>query len=350
MRCADGDLAGPWRVVGESAAGHPFAGTLGARRGGAHLDRRADAGRRRRGAAAGERHARRRDPDAATAKASRRRATSAAPGSTFARTTRCCPPGRACWPGANRAGAGRRPCRDRGSPPALGRGDRQRRRAGGRPGARAPITRFRPATARCWSRWRRPMRRAFDGSARCRTGSTRCSPRSAMRPKRDVIVTSGGASVGDHDLVRPALEAWGARDRLLARGDAAGQAAAGRRGVASSGSSACPATRYRATSPRSCSCSRCCASSAERASGCPPRHTLTLAAPLPRRRKPTRVHPGARCDGDSVAPLAEQDSSALALARRRQRADPARRSAPLPPRAATRSRPTCSKMAGSLDL
>lgn len=27
----------------------------------------------------------------------------------------------------------------------------------------------------------------------------------------DLIVTSGGASVGDHDLIRPALEAWGAR-------------------------------------------------------------------------------------------------------------------------------------------
>ena len=27
----------------------------------------------------------------------------------------------------------------------------------------------------------------------------------------DIIVTSGGASVGDHDLVRPALEAWGAQ-------------------------------------------------------------------------------------------------------------------------------------------
>lgn len=27
----------------------------------------------------------------------------------------------------------------------------------------------------------------------------------------DVIVTSGGASVGDHDLIKPALEAWGAR-------------------------------------------------------------------------------------------------------------------------------------------
>ena len=27
----------------------------------------------------------------------------------------------------------------------------------------------------------------------------------------DVLVTSGGASVGDHDLLRPALEAWGAR-------------------------------------------------------------------------------------------------------------------------------------------
>jgi molybdopterin molybdotransferase len=29
--------------------------------------------------------------------------------------------------------------------------------------------------------------------------------------RADVIVTSGGASVGDHDLVRPALEQWGAR-------------------------------------------------------------------------------------------------------------------------------------------
>jgi molybdopterin molybdotransferase len=28
--------------------------------------------------------------------------------------------------------------------------------------------------------------------------------------RADVIVTSGGASIGDHDLVRPALEAWGA--------------------------------------------------------------------------------------------------------------------------------------------
>lgn len=27
----------------------------------------------------------------------------------------------------------------------------------------------------------------------------------------DVVVTSGGASVGDHDLVRPAMEAWGAK-------------------------------------------------------------------------------------------------------------------------------------------
>jgi molybdopterin molybdotransferase len=32
----------------------------------------------------------------------------------------------------------------------------------------------------------------------------------AQAAQADVIVTSGGASVGDHDLVRPALEAWGA--------------------------------------------------------------------------------------------------------------------------------------------
>lgn len=33
----------------------------------------------------------------------------------------------------------------------------------------------------------------------------------ARAEKADVVVTSGGASVGDHDLIRPALEAWGAR-------------------------------------------------------------------------------------------------------------------------------------------
>jgi molybdopterin molybdotransferase len=32
----------------------------------------------------------------------------------------------------------------------------------------------------------------------------------ARAEQADVVVTSGGASVGDHDLVRPALEAWGA--------------------------------------------------------------------------------------------------------------------------------------------
>jgi molybdopterin molybdotransferase len=33
----------------------------------------------------------------------------------------------------------------------------------------------------------------------------------AMADDVEVLVTSGGASVGDHDLVRPALEAWGAQ-------------------------------------------------------------------------------------------------------------------------------------------
>ncbi len=33
----------------------------------------------------------------------------------------------------------------------------------------------------------------------------------AQAEHADVIVTSGGASVGDHDLVRPAMEAWGAK-------------------------------------------------------------------------------------------------------------------------------------------
>ena len=38
----------------------------------------------------------------------------------------------------------------------------------------------------------------------------RWPPRSSSADDADVIVTSGGASVGDHDLVRPALAAWGA--------------------------------------------------------------------------------------------------------------------------------------------
>lgn len=33
----------------------------------------------------------------------------------------------------------------------------------------------------------------------------------AQADTADVVVTSGGASVGDHDLIRPALEAWGAQ-------------------------------------------------------------------------------------------------------------------------------------------
>ncbi len=33
----------------------------------------------------------------------------------------------------------------------------------------------------------------------------------AQAAEADVIVTTGGASVGDHDLIRPALEAWGAK-------------------------------------------------------------------------------------------------------------------------------------------
>jgi molybdopterin molybdotransferase len=49
----------------------------------------------------------------------------------------------------------------------------------------------------------------------------------ALAADADIIVTSGGASVGDHDLVRPALERAGAA-RLLADRDAAGQAADGR--------------------------------------------------------------------------------------------------------------------------
>ncbi len=88
-----------------------------------------------------------------------------------------------------------------------------------------------------------PLPPRSGASARCPIAWRRCSPPWKAPPTCDVIVTSGGASVGDHDLVRPALEQWGAdidfwrvaikpgKPLLVAR--------KGRRWC-----SACPATRF----------------------------------------------------------------------------------------------------------
>lgn len=130
----------------------------------------------------------------------------------------------------------------------------------------------------------------------------------------DVVVTSGGASVGDHDLVKPALEAWGAKldfwrvaikpgkPILVATRDNGGrqQIVIGLPGNPVSSY----VTAYLFVMPLL-------------------RHLLGASAPLPRRFRTTLGAPvpatssrqefrRAFWDGESAMPLAVQDSGALA--------------------------------------
>ena len=97
------------------------------------------------------------------------------------------------------------------APPTQGRGAGDRRRTGD---ARQ---RARHRRDRLLQRLRHhgdgaPARAApCSTSASCRTESTRPPPPSAARarPGADILVTSGGASVGDYDLVQQALAAEG---------------------------------------------------------------------------------------------------------------------------------------------
>ena len=82
---------------------------------------------------------------------------------------------------------------------------------------------------------------------------------SARDARADVLVTLGGASVGDHDLVQKALRRRRHGARLLADRHAARQAADARAARRPCACSACPAIRPRRWSARSCSCARSCA-------------------------------------------------------------------------------------------
>lgn len=206
---APDDLAGPWRVVGESAAGHPYAGTLP----------RGDAVRISTGAIL---------PDGAGAVLLQENCTRdgavltltagtpSQAGQHIRRKGMDFSEGQALLPGGTRigpaqialaitAGHARLPvCRlphiaiiDSGDELAL-------------PGAPCPPQRI-PAS-------NGPMLAALARAVPCRI--TRLGPVAddlpallaalAQAQGADVIVTSGGASVGDHDLIGPALREWGA--------------------------------------------------------------------------------------------------------------------------------------------
>ena len=133
------------------------------------------------------------------------------------------PPGRRRLPPGRRAAAGRTAARCLGHHP----GRRRRPREPARCAAPRSSPSWRPAM-NWWSRARKPGAGQIVSSnpyglaalVSAPAASRGCSASPATRSKRceaklregagaDVLVTIGGASVGDHDLVRPALEARG---------------------------------------------------------------------------------------------------------------------------------------------
>ena len=188
----------------------------------------------------------------------RRPAATSGPASRSPRRARSC--GRRRWPCWPRAAMGR--CAftaGRGSPslaPAT---------SWCAPASRSGPARSTTATGRCWRRSPPP-----DGADATRAASVADDlasddPDADRRrsPTSDLVLTSGGVSVGAHDVVRLAFESVG-RMRALARRRPARQAAGVRAAQRAGGAgrcccSACPATRSAASSRSSCSCGRSCA-------------------------------------------------------------------------------------------
>jgi molybdopterin molybdotransferase len=126
----------------------------------------------------------------------------------------------------------------------------------------------------------------------------------------DVVVTSGGASVGDHDLVRPALERWGAEIdfwRVAIRpGKPLLVARRGRQWVI--GLPGNPVSSYVTAFLFLLPLLRALGGARD---PLPRRLTMRLGTGLPSAGERTEFV-RARLDGDSLVPVVEQDSSALA--------------------------------------
>ncbi len=204
------DLAGPWRVVGESAAGHPFAGTLG----------KGEALRISTGALmpAGAGVVLMQEDCAREGDALRLTGTPPSPqdkhirraGFDFAEGHALLPTGVKIGPAqialALAAGHTHLPARRRPRVAIIDSGDELAPK--GEPCAPHQIPASNGAMLAAMV--------ADVASKSFRLGPVRddCDALVAAldaASDADVIVTSGGASVGDHDLIRPALERWGAK-------------------------------------------------------------------------------------------------------------------------------------------
>jgi molybdopterin molybdotransferase len=206
---APGDMAGPWRVVGESAAGHPYEGAV--RPGeairiatGAVLPQGADAVILQEDLAReGDRLTLTGEPPLPPGKHIRRR------GMDFARGSQVLAAGTRIGPAqaALAIAAGHRliPVRRKPRLAIIDSGDElatdfENCAAHQVPASNGAMLKAMAASLPCIPEQLGPV--ADDMAALAKV-----LERAAAA---DVVVTSGGASVGDHDLIRPALAAWGA--------------------------------------------------------------------------------------------------------------------------------------------
>ncbi len=205
-----GDVAGPWQIVGESAAGHPFTGSITAGQtvristgailpeGAAGIILQEDVMR------TGDRVALSGDAPQPEDKHVRRR------GMDFAASTEILPVGArigSAQAALALAGGHRQlPVRRMARVTIIDSGDELSADPENCAPAHIPATNGVMLTA---------MARTLPVDAQ-RIGpvkDTLASITQALEESSDadLVVTSGGASVGDHDLIRPALERWGAR-------------------------------------------------------------------------------------------------------------------------------------------
>lgn len=204
-----GDMAGPWRVIGESAAGHPFSGAVGPGEAvriatGALMPEAADAVILQEDIAReGDTIALTGEPPSPPGKHVRRRGMDYLHGSeVLAAGTRIGPAQAAL---AISAGHKLVPVRRRPRVVVIDSGDELARDCDTCqpyqiPASNGPMLAAMALGLPCEVERLGPVADDMDALARVLDSASHA----------DVIVTSGGASVGDHDLVKPALAEWGA--------------------------------------------------------------------------------------------------------------------------------------------
>ena len=317
------DAPGELPVAGEIAAGAADAAGAGAGHRGADHDRRPDAARRRRGRPDRGGHRgwwRRSRPGCRHAAGAHVRA--AGHDTAAGRASWSCPAalGPASVGGARLAGARRAwPSAARPRVAILSTGDELVA-----PGERARSGPDPRCQRRC-ARRRRSSRRAGAGDPDPRQRDDPAAIEAALRDaaaRADLVVVSGGVSVGRHDHVRAVLERRGSLDFWrIAR--AARQAAGGRGAGGDARSSACPATRSARWSPSSCSSGRCsapCSAWPATDGSASPRASTSAIAKDPSRRAYLRVVVRARRATAGGTRRRRAGVRAAAPAGRRQRA------------------------------